>query len=113
MKYISLTIIILLFVQATLKAQLHDSTLIRKLTINGVCLCQTTLSSLKQSDTSLKETAVEEMDLSKGCFGQDSRFIAEKGYYSNMKPGVVFQKDQNSDYISKIRLTKQFSGNLP
>ncbi len=53
------------------------------------------------------------MDLSKNCLGQDSRFIAGKGYYSDNQPGIIFQKDQDSDYISKIRLTKLFKGNLP
>lgn len=53
------------------------------------------------------------MDLAKGCLGQDSRYIAGKGYASDKQPGMIFQKDQDTDYISKIRLTKQFKGNLP
>jgi len=53
------------------------------------------------------------MDLAKGCFWQDSRFIAGIGYASDKQPGIVFQKDQTADYISKIRLTKLFKGNLP
>jgi hypothetical protein len=95
------------------KAQLSDTTASKKLTVNGFCLCKTTLGSLKQSDADLKEVDVEEMDLAKGCFGQDSRFIAGKGYASYKLPGIIFQKDQQSDYVSKIRLTKQFKGNLP
>ncbi|HEY2581171.1 MAG TPA: hypothetical protein VGI43_05175 [Mucilaginibacter sp.] len=113
MKYSFFTIIIFLFFQTTSKAQLHDSTLIKKLTINGFCLCQTTLSSLKQSDSDIKEIDVEEMDLAKGCFGEDSRFIEGKGYYSDKQKGIIFQKDKATDYISKIRLTGQFKGNLP
>ena len=53
------------------------------------------------------------MDLPKKCFGQDSRYIAGTGYSSSKQPGIIFQKDPESDYISKIRLTKQFKGNLP
>ncbi|HEY4325443.1 MAG TPA: hypothetical protein VGN20_15715 [Mucilaginibacter sp.] len=113
MKYSFLIIIVFLFFQTTSNAQLHDSTLIKKLTVNGFCLCQTTLSSLKQSDADIKEIDVEEMDLAKGCFGEDSRFIEGKGYYSDRQKGVIFQRDRDSDLISKIRLTKQFKGNLP
>jgi hypothetical protein len=113
MKYSFFTIAFLFVFQLTSTAQLHDSTLIKKLSINGSCLCQTTLSNLQKSNANLKEVDVEEMDLSKGCFGQDSRFIAGKGYYSDKQPGMIFQKDQDSDVISKIRLTKEFKGNLP
>jgi len=113
MRYTTLTIIILIFFQLKGNAQLHDSTLVKRLSINGFCLCQTTLSSLKQSYSDLKEVEVEEMDISKDCFGQDSRFIAGKGYYTSVQPGMIFQKERDSDYISKIRLIKQFKGNLP
>lgn len=95
-------------------AQLTDSATIRKLSINGFCLCKTTVSELKHSYPDLKEVNVEEMDLPKGCFGQDSRYIAGKGYYTNQQPGLIFQKESDqSDYISKIRLTEQFKGYLP
>ena len=113
MKPSSLVFITLLLFQTVVKAQLHDSTLIKKLTINGFCLCQTTISGLKRPDDSLRAVAVEEMDLPKGCFGEDSRFIAEKGYYSDKNTGIIFQKDRDSDYVSKIRLTKEFKGHLP
>jgi len=103
----------LLFISLIGHAQIADTLLAKKITINGFCLCQATLSGLKQSYTDLKEVNVEEMDLAKGCFGQDSRYVAGKGYASDKQPGMIFQKDQDTDYISKIRLTKQFKGNLP
>lgn len=53
------------------------------------------------------------MDLGKKCFGKDSRFVNGKGYFSDKYPGLIFQKDQDEDYISKIRLTKGFIGKLP
>jgi len=95
------------------KAQLSDSAIIKKLTVTGFCLCKTTVENLKQSYRDVKEVDVEEMDLAKGCYSQDSRFISGKGYTSDLQPGIIFQKEPQSDYISKIRLTKQFKGNLP
>ena len=113
MKPTPFVIIYLIIAPLLVKAQLNDTTLIKKLSVNGFCLCKTTLESLKQSYADVKEVDVEEMDLAKGCYGQDSRFIAGRGYTSDRQPGMVFQKDPQSDYISKIRLTKQFKGNLP
>lgn len=101
-----------LILQSNAYAQLTDSTS-KKLKINGFCLCQTTLSDLKKTDDNLQEVSVEEMNLPPNCYVQDSRFIAGKGYVTAGQSGMIFQKDQTSDFISKIRLTKQFTGNLP
>jgi hypothetical protein len=106
-------LIIILLLPAVAKAQISDTALAKKITINGFCLCQTTLADLKQANANLKQVDVEEMDLPKGCIGQDSRYTAGTGYSSDKQPGVVFQKDPESDYISKIRLTRQFKGRLP
>lgn len=113
MKQIILLLISALLVQMTSKAQLKDSMLVKKLSVHGVCLCRTTLSDLKREYSDLKEIDVEEMDMPKNCYGQDSRFISGKGYYTQIHPGIIFQKDQESDYISKIRLNKNFKGGLP
>jgi hypothetical protein len=64
-------------------------------------------------DPDLKPKDVEEMDLGRKCLAKDSRFINAEGYYSYKYPGMIFQKDDGTDYISKIRLTKDFQGNLP
>jgi hypothetical protein len=90
-----------------------DSILAKKITVSGFCLCQTSLLDLKKLTTDFKAVDVEEMDLPKNCYGQDARFENGKGYYSDKYPGIIFQKDQSTDYISKIRLTKTFKGNLP
>lgn len=90
-----------------------DSALAAKITVAGFCLCHTTVADLKKMDANLAEVTVEEMDLGKKCIGQDSRYINGKGYSSEMYPGMIFQKSQDDDYISKIRLTKDFKGNLP
>jgi len=113
MKLAAITIIFFFSFNFTSKAQISDTALIKKLSVNGVCLCNTPLSALKQTGFDLKETNVEEMDSPPNCFGQDSRYISGKGYYSEKIPGLIFQKDQETDYISKIRLTKQFKGKLP
>ena len=95
------------------QTSLLDTSLAKKLTISGFCLCQTTLTDLQKLSNDFKLIEVEEMDSPKNCFGQDGRYENGKGYYSNNFPGMIFQKDQSSDEISKIRLTKEFKGNLP
>ena len=90
-----------------------DSALAAKITVSGFCLCHTTVADLKTLDKNLAEVTVEEMGLGKRCMSQDSRYINGKGYYSETYPGMIFQKNQGDDYISKIRLTKDFKGNLP
>lgn len=102
----------MLFAYLTTNAQISPA-LAKKLTINGTCLCKTTLPDLQQSYPDLKETPVEEMDLPANCYGQDSRFIAGKGFSTEKQLGMIFQLDQNSNEVSKIRLTKQFKGKLP
>jgi len=72
-----------------------------------------TLSDLKNLQKNIAEVEVEEMDAGKKCYAQDSRYVNGKGYYSENYPGMIFQKDQDEDYISKIRLTKGFKGKLP
>ncbi|MCU0352029.1 MAG: hypothetical protein MUF43_14565, partial [Flavobacterium sp.] len=90
-----------------------DTVLAKKITVSGFCLCQTTLADLKNIDSELKEVDVEEMDMCKDGFVMDSRFENRKGYSSKKYPGIIFQKDNNNDFISKIRLTKGFVGLLP
>jgi hypothetical protein len=94
-------------------APLIDTILAKKITVSGFCLCQTSLESLQKISSDFKQIEVEEMDLPKNCYGQDARFENGKGYYSEKYPGIIFQKDQTTGYISKIRLTKDFKGNLP
>jgi hypothetical protein len=92
---------------------LIDTTLARKITLSGFCLCQTSLTDLKKLDNELKEIDVEEMDMCKDGFVQDARFVNRKGYSSEKYRGIIFQKDNDNDFISKIRLTKDFVGLLP
>jgi hypothetical protein len=113
MKSITLVFVTILFIPILLKAQISDRALIKKLTINGFCLCQTTLKDLKQANPDLRAVDLEEMDSPKKCLGQDSRYVAGTGFSTDKQPGLIFQKDPASDFISKIRLTKQFKGDLP
>ncbi|HEX4372841.1 MAG TPA: hypothetical protein VHZ50_05985, partial [Puia sp.] len=119
MKFISqfvLSFILFLFKgfsQSDFKDSLVDSALSKKITISNFCLCKTTLDDLKKLDPQLQEIKVEEMDMCNDGFAQDSRFINGKGYYSIKYPGMIFQKDDDNDFISKIRLTKDFIGYLP
>ena len=99
--------------QANGQTSLLDTSLAKKITVSGFCLCQTTLPDLQKLSNDFKSLEVEEMNLGKKCIGEDGRFENGKGYYSAKFPGMIFQKDQTSDEISKIRLTKDFKGNLP
>jgi len=108
-----LTLVITLLFQLNGNAQVTDTNLIKKLSINGVCLCNATLTDVSKTGDPLKKVDVEEMDLGKSCIGQDSRFVAGVGYSSLKYPGMIFQQDQSSNQISKIRLNKQFKGKLP
>jgi hypothetical protein len=106
-----------IFLAYSVKSQNHqtaiDSALAAKITVCGFCLCRTTVADLKHLDKNLADVTVEEMDLGKRCFGSDGRFVNGRGYYSDSFPGMIFQKDPNADYISKIRLTRAFRGKLP
>jgi hypothetical protein len=91
-----------------------DSSIAKRISISGFCLCQTTLTDLQKLANDFTMVEVEEMDTPKKCFAQDSRYVNGQGYFSKQYPGLIFQKeDKSSDYISKIRLTKDFKGNLP
>ena len=95
------------------QSSLLDTSLSKKITVSGFCLCQTTLPDLQKLSNDFKPIVVEEMDLGKKCIVQDGHFENGKGYFSAKFPGMIFQKDQNTDQISKIRLTKDFKGKLP
>jgi hypothetical protein len=119
MKFISLFILSLTiflfkgFSQSDFKDSIVDSALSKKLTVSNFCLCKTTLADLEKLDSQLQKTKVEEMDMCNDGIIQDSRFSNGKGYYSTKYPGMIFQKDDDNDFISKIRLTKDFIGYLP
>lgn len=114
MKYI-IPFLALLITSANAFAQNEiDSALASKITVSGFCLCKTTIDDLQKLSNDLKLVDVEEMDLGKRCTAvTDSRYENGKGYYSEKYPGMIFQKDPDEDYISKIRLTKDFVGQLP
>ena len=81
--------------------------------LSEIKLCELTLSELKKQDDNLKEVELIEMDLCSDGFVEDARFENRKGYVSKFYHGIIFQKDNNTELISKIRLTKDFKGNLP
>jgi hypothetical protein len=118
MKHKSFFIILLIFYFVTTGPETFaqttmDSLLAGKVTVSGFCLCQTTLDDLQRLNGDFKLIDVEEMDMGKNCIGEDARFVNGKGYYSEKYPGMIFQKDPEENYISKIRLTKGFIGKLP
>lgn len=81
--------------------------------LSEIKLCELTFTDLKSQDENLKEVEVVEMDLCSDGFVTDSRFVNRKGYTSKYYPGIIFQKYDDKDLIAKIRLTKDFNGNLP
>jgi len=101
-----------LFITFTLSAQgpnSIDSAQAKKITINGICLCQTTIADLQKADPQLKEIEVEEMELGKRCGGGTFGYHENgKGYFSEKFPGMIFQKDQGEHYIGNIWLMRGF-----
>ncbi|BDD05296.1 hypothetical protein [Aureibacter tunicatorum] len=81
--------------------------------LSEIKLCELTLSELKNQDENLKEIELIEMALCSDGFVKDARFENRKGYISKFYNGIIFQKDRDTDLISKIRLTKKFKGKLP
>ncbi|WP_338410398.1 hypothetical protein [uncultured Flavobacterium sp.] len=81
--------------------------------LSEIKLCELTFTDLKNQDENLKEVEVVEMDLCSDGFVSDSKFVNRKGYSSKYFPGIIFQKYDDRDLIAKIRLTKDFKGNLP
>lgn len=102
----------LLFSQGQSLKELDETTK-SKLTISGFCLCDTRLGDLKAKYDDLMEVEVEEMNLSKACNSQDTRFAKGIGFSSNRMPGIVFQEANVNGYVGKLRLTKEFQGKLP
>src|SRR3981081_2093590 len=97
--------IFLAFYGLTLKSQndtkptLLDTSLAKKISVSGFCLCQTSLSTLYNLSNDFKSIKVEEMNLSSNCVSEDSRFEKGKGYYSAKYPGLIFSKHQTTDEI--------------
>ncbi|HEX6893210.1 MAG TPA: hypothetical protein VF141_21015 [Chryseolinea sp.] len=85
----------------------------KSVTLSGITLCKTSIADLKNLAGDFAMVSVEEMDLPKNCYGQDSRYTSGEGYASKQFPGMIFQKGNESDYIGKIRLTPEFDGVLP
>lgn len=102
--------LVLLFSVSILFSQNSEEKLIN---ISEIKLCELTLTELKKRDKNLKEVEVVEMNLCPDGFVTDDRFVNRKGYSSIFFPGIIFQKYDDKDIISKIRLTKEFKGNLP
>ena len=95
----------------TAKSHSQNSDTIR---LSEFKLCQLTIDIIKQKDSSLQQTKVEEMNLCSDGFVQDSRFENRIGYESALYTGVVFQKyEAGNNTIAKIHLTKEFKGYLP
>lgn len=90
-----------------------DSSSTKWISISGVTLCQTTLTDIRKLSSDFKVVRVEEMDLPENCYGRDNRFTNGEGYSSDQYPGLIFQKGNQSDYIGKIRVTRDFQSKLP
>ena len=71
---------------------LLDTSLSKRITVSGFCLCQTTLPNLQKLSNDFKPIEVEEMDLPKNCFGQDGRYENGKGYYLTDSQALFFRK---------------------
>lgn len=94
------------------KAKSVDTSFISKATIDGICPCLTTLADISKR-FKLQAVAVENMEQGKNCIGSDARFVNGNGFSLTAKDGVIVQKDESTEYVAKIHLTKDFEGKLP
>lgn len=97
------------FEQKTFKV---DTSFVAKATVDSICPCQTTLADIMKSST-LQTVDVENMEQGKNCIGSDARFENDKGYSLTQKKGLIVQKDDGTEYVAKVHLTKDFEGRLP
>ncbi len=88
-----------------------DSATRKKLSLGKFCLCQTTVDDLYALSSDFTEVTVEEMDTPVKCYAHDGRYVNGKGFYSKKYPGIILQ--EGGPGISKIRITKDYKGNLP
>lgn len=105
--------LILIAVLLAIKSHGQSSSATSITSISGFKLCKSSIAELKEIAPDLKAIKVEEMDNGINCIATDGRFENGRGYSSKKFPGMIFQKEENSDLISKIRLTNEFIGNLP
>lgn len=77
--------------------------------LSNFTLCNLTLVDLKKLDNNIALVDVNEMGF---CSGNHA-FDAGKGYVSKKYPGVVFQKETETERISKLHFTSEFNGKLP
>lgn len=94
------------------KSFLIDTSFINKTTVDSICPCNTTLTDIKKYGT-LEAVEVENMEQGKKCIGSDARFENDKGFILSSTNGIIIQKDENTDYVAKIHLNKNFEGRLP
>lgn len=113
MRYSTLIGLLILVTTTISSSQTSNSDLGKEISISGFTLCRTTLTVIQNLAKDFKVVSLEEMDLPRSCYGQDSRFTNGEGYASEQYPGLIFQKGNQSDYVGKIRLTKEFEGKLP
>jgi hypothetical protein len=111
--FIIIGILILATTTISSSQTISDSHTLKEVTISGFTLCRTTLTDILKLANDFKLVSLEEMDLQKNCYEQDRRFTNGEGYASEQYPGLIFQKGNHSDYVGKIRLTKDFQGKLP
>ena len=97
------------FVQKTFTV---DTSFVAKATVDSICPCQTTFADIMKSRT-LQAVDVENMEQGKNCIGSDARFENDNGYRLTTTKGIILQKDESTEYVAKIHLTKEFDGRLP
>src|SRR5512134_490424 len=114
MRHLLLTSTLLIATINISLSQQHDNlSQDKSVTLSGITLCKTSIADLKNLAGDFAMVSVEEMDLAKNCYGQDSRYTSGEGYASKQFPGMIFQKGNESDYVGKVRLTPEFDGVLP
>jgi hypothetical protein len=89
-----------------------DTSFISRVSISGFCPCKTTISDLSKLGV-LKEIKTENMDFGPNCISSDARFDNQVGVILENVDGIIFQKEESTEYVSKIHLDYPFEGKLP
>ena len=112
LSYITMKAIFSLLLLFSISILLSQNSEKQRINLSEIKLCELTLNDLRNQDENLKEVEVIEMITCTDGFVTDNRFENRKGYSSHLYPGIIFQTQEYKDIISKIRLTKDFKGNL-
>ncbi|HEY9049496.1 MAG TPA: hypothetical protein VIN08_26540 [Ohtaekwangia sp.] len=89
-----------------------DTSFVAHASINNTCPCKTTFTDLSKLGH-LQPVTLEDMAAGKYCHSTDAEHRLGDAYTLSKVKGVIYEIEENSEYVAKIHLTKDFEGKLP